>query len=184
MAVGSATDVVNVTSDLGFVPYASNAGSKTNALLVEVPQSISIVNEQEMEARGVLTVDEALRYTPGVTADQYGVEPRFDWLEIRGFAAQTFGIYRDGMRFNSLAGKLDPFELESVEVLKGPSSVLYGEVPPGGRHADGLYPGQSPADCAGAHLGSKRTYQRDPSCGLPARSHEVESVSACEWNSR
>ena len=36
------------------------------------------------------------------------------------------------MRFNSLAGKLDPYELESVEILKGPSSVLYGEVPPGG----------------------------------------------------
>ena len=132
MAVGSATDVINVSADTGFVPFASNAGSKTNALLVEVPQSISVVNEQEMQARGVTTVNEALRYTPGVEADQYGVEPRFDWLEIRGFPAQTFGIYRDGMRFNSLAGKLDPFELESVEVLKGPSSVLYGEVPPGG----------------------------------------------------
>jgi iron complex outermembrane receptor protein len=132
MAVGSATDVINVSADSGFVPFASNAGSKTNALLIEVPQSISIVNEQEMKSRGVITVNEALRYTPGVTADQYGVEPRFDWLEIRGFAAQTFGIYRDGMRFNSLAGKLDPFELESVEILKGPSSVLYGEVPPGG----------------------------------------------------
>ena len=132
LSVGSATDVINVTADTGFVPFASNAGSKTNALLVEVPQSISIVNEQEMRARGVITVNEALRYTPGVQADQFGVEPRFDWLEIRGFAAQTFGIYRDGMRFNSLSGKLDPFELESVEVLKGPSSVLYGEVPPGG----------------------------------------------------
>ncbi len=132
MTVGSATDVINVSADTGFVPFASNAGSKTNALLVEVPQSISIVNQQEMEARGVITVNEALRYTPGVQADEYGVENRFDWLEIRGFPAQTFGIYRDGMRFNSLSGKLDPFELESVEVLKGPSSVLYGEVPPGG----------------------------------------------------
>lgn len=132
MAVGSATDVINVSADTGFVPFASNAGSKTNALLVEVPQSISIVNQAEMEARQVVTTNEALRYTPGVQADQYGFEPRFDWLEIRGFPAQTFGIYRDGMRFNSLSGKLDPFELESVEVLKGPSSVLYGEAPPGG----------------------------------------------------
>ncbi len=132
MPVGSATDVINVTTGTGFVPFASNAGSKTNALLVEVPQSISIVNEAEMNARHVITVNEALRYTPGVQTDQYGFEPRFDWLEIRGFPAQTFGIYRDGMRFNSLSGKLDPFELESVEVLKGPSSVLYGEVPPGG----------------------------------------------------
>lgn len=132
MSVGSATDVINVTADTGFVPYASNAGSKTNALLIEVPQSISVVNEAEMNARDVATMNEALRYTPGVQTDQYGFEPRFDWLEIRGFPAQTFGIYRDGMRFNSLSGKLDPFELESVEVLKGPSSVLYGEAPPGG----------------------------------------------------
>jgi iron complex outermembrane recepter protein len=132
LQVGSATDVINVTADTGFVPFASNAGSKTNALLVEVPQSISIVNEQEMRARGVVTVNEALRYTSGVQADEYGVENRFDWLKLRGFDAQTFGIYRDGMRFNSLSGKLDPFELESVEVLKGPSSVLYGEAPPGG----------------------------------------------------
>ena len=132
MEVGSATDTVNVSADSGFVPYASNAGSKTNALLIEVPQSISIVNQQEMEARNVITVNEALRYTPGIQTDEYGVEPRFDWLKIRGFDAQTFGIFRDGMRFNSLAGKLDPYELESVEVLKGPSSVLYGEIPPGG----------------------------------------------------
>jgi iron complex outermembrane receptor protein len=132
MDVGSATDTVNVSADPGFVPYASNAGSKTNALLIEVPQSISVVSQEEMEARQVITVNEALRYTPGVQADEYGVEPRFDWLKIRGFDAQTFGIFRDGMRFNSLAGKLDPFELESVEVVKGPSSVLYGELPPGG----------------------------------------------------
>jgi iron complex outermembrane receptor protein len=132
MDVGSATDTVNVSADSGFVPYASNAGSKTNALLIEVPQSISIVSQREMEARGVITVNEALRYTPGIQTDEYGVEPRFDWLKIRGFDAQTFGIFRDGMRFNSLAGKLDPFELESVEVLRGPSSVLYGEIPPGG----------------------------------------------------
>lgn len=132
MDLGSATDTVNVSGDSGFVPYASNAGSKTNALLIEVPQSISIIGQQEMENREVITVNEALRYTPGIQTDEYGVEPRFDWLKIRGFDAQTFGIFRDGMRFNSLAGKLDPFELESVEVLKGPSSVLYGELPPGG----------------------------------------------------
>ena len=132
LPVAASSDTVNVTADTGFVPYESNAGSKTNSLLIEVPQSISIVNQREMEARQVITMNEALRYTPGIQADEYGIETRFDWLKIRGFDAQTFGVFRDGMRFNSLAGKLDPFELESVEVLKGPSSILYGEVPPGG----------------------------------------------------
>ncbi|WP_433975067.1 carboxypeptidase regulatory-like domain-containing protein [Tunturiibacter lichenicola] len=54
MDLGSATDIVNVSGDSGFVPYASNAGSKTNALLIEVPQSISIVSEREREAREVI----------------------------------------------------------------------------------------------------------------------------------
>ena len=129
---GAATDTINVNADSGFVPFATNAGSKTNAQLIEVPQSISVVNEREMKDRNVRTINEALRYTPGVTPDEYGTDQRFDWLKIRGFDAQTFGVFRDGTRFNSLSGKLDPFELESVEVLKGPSSVLYGEAPPGG----------------------------------------------------
>ena len=132
LPIAASSDTVNVTADTGFVPYESNAGSKTNSLLIEVPQSISIVNQREMEARQVITMNEALRYTPGIQADEYGTEIRYDWLKIRGFDAQTFGVFRDGMRFNSLAGKLDPYELESVEVLKGPSSILYGEVPPGG----------------------------------------------------
>jgi iron complex outermembrane receptor protein len=132
IAPGAATDTINVTADSGFVPFASNAGSKTNAQLIEVPQSISVVNEREMRDRNVRTVNEALRYTPGITPDEYGIDQRFDWLKIRGFDAQTFGVFRDGTRFNSLSGKLDPFELESVEILKGPSSVLYGEAPPGG----------------------------------------------------
>jgi iron complex outermembrane receptor protein len=132
LQLGSSTDVVNVSASNGFVPYDSNAGSKTNSPLIEVPQSISIINQLEMESRQVITMNEALRYTPGIQADEYGVELRYDWLKIRGFDAQTFGVFRDGMRFDSLAGKLDPYELESVEVLKGPSSILYGEVPPGG----------------------------------------------------
>ena len=74
-------------------------------------------------------MNEALRYTPGVEPDKYGVEPRFDWLEIRGFAAQTFAIYRDGMRFHSLAGSWFLLNWRSVEILKGPSSVLYGRCP-------------------------------------------------------
>lgn len=129
---GSASDTINVSADSGFVPFASNFGSKTGALLVEVPQSISIISQREIQARNPITVNEALRYTPGVQADEYGVEQRYDWMKIRGFTADTTGVFRDGMRWNSLAGKMDPAELESIEVLKGPSSVLYGQAPPGG----------------------------------------------------
>lgn len=132
LAPGSTSDTINVSADAGFVPFASNFGSKTGSLLAEVPQSISIINQREIQARNPMTVNEALRYTPGVQTDEYGVEQRFDWMKIRGFTADSTGVFRDGMRWNSLAGKMDPAELESIEVLKGPSSVLYGQAPPGG----------------------------------------------------
>ncbi|WP_420237546.1 TonB-dependent siderophore receptor [Telmatobacter bradus] len=132
LRVASASDTVTVVADAGFIATTSNTGSKLDVPLIEVPQSISVVNREQLEARAVDTVNAALYYTPGVETDQYGVEQRYDWMLIRGFSADTYGIFRDGMRWNSLAGKMDPNELESVEVLKGPSSVLYGEAPPGG----------------------------------------------------
>ena len=132
MRVASANDTVIVTAAAGYVAFSSETGSKMDVPLVEVPQSISVIDQQELQSRNVTTVNEALRYTPGVEADEYGVEQRYDWLKLRGFTADTYGVFRDGMRWNSLAGKMDPYELESVEIIKGPSSVLYGEAPPGG----------------------------------------------------
>jgi iron complex outermembrane receptor protein len=132
LLVASAAESVQVTADAGYVAYSAETGSKIGLPLVELPQSVSVINQQEIRSRNATTVNEALRYTPGVQTDEYGVEQRYDWLKLRGFSADTYGLFRDGMRWNSLAGKMDPYELESVEVIKGPSSVLYGEAPPGG----------------------------------------------------
>lgn len=132
MQVGSISDVVNVSGDAGIVAYTSNFGSKTGSSLAEIPQTVNVVTEREITLRNAQTVNEVLYYTPGVETDQYGVELRYDWIQVRGFTSDQFGVFRDGMRWNSLAGKVDPFELQSVEVVKGPSSVLYGQAPPGG----------------------------------------------------
>ena len=130
--IGSAAEVVNVTGEDGIVPYASTFGSKIDTSLVELPQTVNVINAREIDLRDAQTVNEVLRYTPGVQTDEYGVELRQDWMLVRGFTSDQFGIFRDGMRWNSLAGKVDPYELESVEVIKGPASVLYGQAPPGG----------------------------------------------------
>lgn len=132
LQVGSAGDVVNVSTDTDIVAYSSNFGSKTGTALAELPQTVNVITGQEINLRNAQTVNEILRYTPGVETDQYGVELRYDWIQVRGFTSDQFGVFRDGMRWNSLAGKVDPYELESVEVIKGPSSVLYGQAPPGG----------------------------------------------------
>ncbi len=132
LAVAGASSTVEVRADSGYIAFSTETGSKSDAPLIEVPQSISVINTQEMKARNVESVSDAVRYTPGVVAEEYGVELRYDWMKVRGFTVDQTGVFRDGMHWNSLAGKLDPYQLESIEILKGPASVLYGEAPPGG----------------------------------------------------
>jgi len=79
-------------------------------------------------------LSQALTYTAGVSVNGTGTDTRYDWPLIRGFSATTYGMYLDGLRWmpNQLSGRFDPYGLESIEVLKGPASVLYGQGTPGG----------------------------------------------------
>ncbi|MCC2610577.1 TonB-dependent siderophore receptor [Neorhizobium petrolearium] len=114
----------------GYVAKKSATGSKTDTPLNEIPQSVSVVGKQEMNDRGVVNkIDEALRYTPGVTAEPFGTDPDTDWVYIRGFDATQTGVFYDGLNLFSYGFggfQVDPFMLERVDVLKGPASVLYG----------------------------------------------------------
>jgi len=99
--------------------------------LRDTPQSITVVPKELMEERGVTTLREALRNVPGISiAAGEGGGPQGDNLTLRGFNARS-DIYIDGMRdFGQYAR--DPFNLESVEVLKGPSSLMFGRGSTGG----------------------------------------------------
>ncbi|MCO5734229.1 TonB-dependent siderophore receptor [Rhizobium sp. SSA_523] len=114
----------------GYVARRSSAGSKTNTVLRDIPQSVSVIGRDELDDRGVVNkVDEALRYTPGVATEPFGSDPDTDWIYIRGFDATQTGIFFDGLNLYSYGFggfQIDPFALERVDVLKGPSSVLYG----------------------------------------------------------
>lgn len=110
----------------GYVAKRSATGTKTDTPLQETPQSISVVTADQMKDQGVTTVQEAFRYVPGVMSGAYGPDSRVDSLTIRGMNPD---IYLDGMRttnswFNYQ--RVDPYALERAEVLRGPSSVLYG----------------------------------------------------------
>ena len=118
----------------GYVATRSATGTKTDTPLKEVPQSISVVGAEEMRDQGVQSVQEALRYMPGVYADAYGPDLRGDFSLIRGVEPT---VYLDGLRFiNPVAyynyQRADPYTLERVEVLRGPASVLYGNATIGG----------------------------------------------------
>lgn len=113
----------------------SLSATKTDTPLIEVPQSISVITSEALAIRNVQGIEEALRLTAGVTVDQYGFDPRYEQTTIRGFAATQFGDFRDGLKQASGNGsyfRTEPYGLDSLEVFKGPSSVLYGQNAPGG----------------------------------------------------
>lgn len=113
----------------------ASAATKTNTPLVETAQSVSVITRDEMDTRGVLTLNQAVRYTAGITADTRGGEgTRYDLFDLRGFTVPTF---LDGLKFQDsptgfAVAQTDTFRLERVELLKGPASALYGQSSPGG----------------------------------------------------
>lgn len=105
---------------------------KVNTALQETPKSVSIITEQDLTIHAPQKIDEALRYTSGVVAQPYGADNDTDWFKVRGFDAATYldnsRLYRDGY----YTWLLEPYGLESIEVVKGSSAVLFGESTPGG----------------------------------------------------
>ncbi len=129
-------DPLLVTGDSATLPrYVSDRGdsaTKMEVPLVETPQSISVITLERMRDLGATSLQEALRYTAGVRADAYGLDSRSDSAVIRG---TDFIQYQDGLRalfgsFNNT--RPDPYALQSVEVIRGPASVLYGQGSSGG----------------------------------------------------
>lgn len=133
---------ISVTADVeqtatgvvrGVVAKKTLTGSKTETSLLETPQSVSVVTRDEMNARGVQDLTQALAYTPGVGAPY--PDPNGDWQYIRGYFSTQ---YLDGLRVVYSGGggavtmRTETWGLERVEILRGPASVLYGTNAPGG----------------------------------------------------
>ena len=116
----------------GYVATRTAAGTKTDTPIVEVPRSISVITRQQMDDRSVLNLNDALRYTAGVTSSGYGSDSRADWLRVRGFEPTQFldGLPLPKGSFSN--PKVEPWNLERIAVLRGPSSSVYGQTPPGG----------------------------------------------------
>lgn len=119
----------------GYVATRSGTGTKTDTALIETPQSISVVTSDYAEAIGATNLKEALSYTPGITISPYGTDSRYDWIYLRGFDGYA-SLYLDGLPLRNTGSlsvwRTENYNLERFEVLRGPSSVLYGQNSPGG----------------------------------------------------
>lgn len=107
------------------------AATKSDTPLTEVPQSISVITAQEISDRTVVDLQDVFRYSAGVAAAP-SVDSRGDFVWARGFDAEQ---YLDGLKRMPrfiYGARLEPFTLARAEVLRGPSSVLYGAGGPGG----------------------------------------------------
>ncbi len=122
----------------GYNATHSQVATKTSMPLVETSQSVSVVTRQQMDDQGSQTVAQAMRYTPGVLTNPYGATHRYDYVAMRGFNdGSVDNIYVDGLKSMGDNGtystmQVDPYFLERIDILKGPSSVLYGRSSPGG----------------------------------------------------
>lgn len=117
---------------VGIAPSTDTA-TKTDTPIREIPQSISVVTAEELRDRAVHGVEEAMWHVAGAQGGGYGNDSRSDWMLLRGF---TPARYQDGLALADGSGtgitRIEPYGLERVEVLKGPASVSYGAMPPGG----------------------------------------------------
>ncbi len=116
----------------------TSGATKTDMPIAETAKSVSVIAREELDARGVVNLNEAMRYVAGVTLESTGQDNRYDDFRIRGFSAgsESRNVTVDGLRAPPGGGwnrtKFDSWNLERVEVLKGPSAVMYGQVAPGG----------------------------------------------------
>lgn len=131
LAQDGAVEELVVTAP-NYVPTGETTASKSQIPLVETPQAMTVISRDQIDLLDWSNLSQTARYTAGITGENYGPDERVDWLTVRGFNPVQ---YVDGLQaaIGSITNTgLDLYGAESVEILKGPSSVLYGQTPPGG----------------------------------------------------
>ncbi|WP_228038415.1 TonB-dependent siderophore receptor [Nostoc sp. LEGE 12450] len=110
-------------------PLNATTGTRTDTPLRDTPQSIQVIPQKVIQDQQVVRLDEALRNISNVIPGGFDTNTETRYT-IRGFDKAPLLI--NGFRQYSFAVVPDIAGLERIEVLKGPSSILYGEIQPGG----------------------------------------------------
>ncbi len=119
--------------DKGYDVQNASSATRVSAPLIETPVSVDVVDQELIRDKAILSPGELANSVSGVQANGsiYGVGTSTNNFIVRGFS--TNGInYRDGYRVNGIDTPTDMANVERVEFVKGPGSVLYGAAQPGG----------------------------------------------------
>ena len=125
----SADEAVDEVVVKGKVLYSDQVKAlKTPTAIIDVPQSLSIITDEDIRKQGIREIGDIVRYTPGVSTSQG--EGHRDSVVFRGVRS-TADFYQDGNRddvqyFRSL------YNVDQVEILRGPNALLFGRGGTGG----------------------------------------------------
>jgi len=112
----------------GYVAVNSVTATRTDTPLLDVPQSVTVVTRQQLDDQAIHSLGEVLRYVPGVTVGQG--EGNRDQITLRG-QNTTADFFLDGVR-DDIQYYRGLYNLERVEVLKGPYALIFGRGGGGG----------------------------------------------------
>ncbi|MBC1299679.1 TonB-dependent receptor plug domain-containing protein, partial [Nostoc sp. UCD122] len=113
----------------GYRAEQASSATKTDTPIRDIPQSIQVIPHEVLKDQAIIRVQDALRNVSGATSSGY-YQGFSEYFSLRGFEANLF---RDGLRlYQDFGGLTETANIERIEVLKGPASVLFGDAPPGG----------------------------------------------------
>jgi iron complex outermembrane receptor protein len=108
---------------------AASSGTKTDTPLLDTPMAIQIVSKDVIEDRQLRTSLDAVKNVSGVQSPIYQF---YDQFLIRGFDSGYGVTFRNGLQMQGITDAVNMAFTDHIEVVKGPTSMLYGRIEPGG----------------------------------------------------
>lgn len=153
------TMIVTGSGESSELPAWTNSATKSAVVESKTPQVINTISQHEISERHATSVNEILRYAPGVSTESRGSTTYMSEYKIRGFTVDN--EFYNGLQLpynvtGNTKARIDPLLIESVDILKGPSSVLYGNGSPGGLvNIQGKKPQTTPRTEVGFNTGTR-----------------------------
>ncbi len=170
---GDADDLQQVTVS-GVRPLVDD---KLPENLQNIPQTVTVVPEEVIEQQSDTRLEQALQNVPGITLNAGEGAARGDTVNIRGFSAFN-DFFLDGVRDAAVYTR-DSFDLQSVEVVEGPSAVLFGRGSTGGAiNQVSKAPLLMPLDVFTSDFGTNDLYRGTADVNVPFAASDAFRVNA------